>query len=147
MNGNHRYEVRGTEALACRYERGSSRNVIDYDIARRSYEARQRLARRQQRAQVPACPSQRKSERLARKQEYTFADVVESEYTPGRTSVDAIGGILRQAKSSIVNHPFWWQLRDGTLKGIDTGKATYRQVLNTSTICLAVSMVLVFLGA
>lgn len=147
MNGNHRYEVRGTEALACRYERGSSRNVIDYDIARRSYEARQRLARRQQRSTVPACPSQRQSERLARKQDLTFADVVESGYTHDRTTVDSVGDLLRHAKASVVNHPFWWQLRDGSLKGIDSGKVTYRQVFNTSTVCLALSMVIVFLGA
>ena len=147
MNGNHRYEVRGTEALACWSEKGSSRNVIDYDIARRSYEARQRLARRQQHSQVPARPAHKQAERLARKQSLTFADVVESEYTPGRTTVDSVGDLLHQAKSSLVNHPFWYQLRDGSLKGIDSGKTTYRQVFSASTVCLTLSMVMIFLGA
>lgn len=147
MNGNHRYEVRGTGALACRIEQEGSRNLIDYDIARRSYEARQRLAHRQQRAQVPAHSAKREVLSHARKRDLTLADVVEQEYTPNRTMVDSVGEMLHHAKTAVANHPFSTQLRNGSLKGEFNGKMTYRQAFNTSTVCLALSALMIFLGA
>ena len=146
MNGNCRYDVRGTEALACRFERKGERNLIDYDIARRSYEARQRLAKRQQRANAPVQPSRRHMDQRAHR-EVTLVDVVESAYTPNRHAIDSIADTLQQAKSAITSHPFWDQLRYGSLAGKDTGRMSYRQAFSTTTVCLTLSVLMVFLGS
>ena len=145
MNANIKYETRGTEALACRIGREREHNLIDYDIARRSYEARQRLAQRQQRAQNPVRSAQNPRQ-VTRKRNLSLVDAVESTYTPNRSVIDNIGDMLFQVKSTIQSHPFWTQLKNGSLAGHDSGRLTYREVFNTTSACFALSALMVFLG-
>jgi hypothetical protein len=141
MNENWRYEVYGTTALATREERHSSSTIIDYDIARRSYEARQRLAQRQ------AASHARNQQRIAPSRRSSLQRVVEDAYTPERGPVETLGDMCRQACNAIASHPFTTQLIHGSLRGRRVSASTYRDVLSTSVVCVALSSLMIFVGA
>ena len=144
MNQNRCYEIHGTQALACRFDREREADIIDYDIARRSYEARRRLAQRQQRAHAEASLRQRPAEReIARR--VRLQDLVEDNYTPNRTMLDALGDTAGKVAEAISSNPFVYQLKHGTLRGFETGKTDYRNVITSVTLCLSFTAVISFL--
>lgn len=145
MNGNYRYEVRGSQALACRYKVGEEDNLIDYDVARRSYEARIRLARRQQQAAEDFGGSAKDAGMYA-KERLSLTRVARVSYTPERTSVDAVAELAHKAAVAVSEHPFVDQLKHGSIEGRQMGNITYRQAFSTGAICMALSAVLIFVG-
>lgn len=146
MRENRQYEIQGTVALARREDWGSDRNVIDYDVARRSYEARQRLAARQAGLSTNA-HAFRKQQIAPSMREDRLQRIVEDAYTPNRSILDAVGDLGSKAYEAISSHPFAYQLRHGSLRGRPLKGATYRQVFSTTAFCAALSCLMVFLGA
>jgi len=144
MNQNSCYEIRGTQALACQFDREREASIIDYDIARRSYEARKRLAQRQQRANSNASLQRRPAKREMA-QRVTLQDLVEDSYTPNRTMIDTLGDIASKIAHAAATNPFAYQLKHGTLRGFETGKTDYRDVITSVTFCLSFTAVLTFL--
>ena len=145
MNGNYRYEVRGSQALACRYIDGEERNIIDYDVARRSFEARMRLEQRRQRTDA-ATRSRTHAAHERAESRITLSDVARSSYTPKRTMLDALADAAHNVACAIREHPFVDQLRHGSAAGKQMGETTYRQAFSTGAACMALSAVLVFVG-
>ena len=146
MNENRRYEVRGSMALAAREERTGSHNVIDYDIARRSYEARQRLARRQANLHQAGYADPRQMG-IASTSRRSLQKMVEDSYTPQRNIFEVASDMGNQLRKAILSHPFVEQLKYGSLSGRPMQGATYRQVMSTTVVCVAISSVMVFVGA
>lgn len=143
MNEIRRYEVRGTAAMASREELPERGAIIDYDIARRSYEARQRLARRQASSGKPAARGMQSRGTVSR---MSALDAARASYTPGSSMFGTLGDIVRNIGFAISQHPFLEQLRHGSDAGFETGKATYRQVFTSATVCMAVSAAIMFVG-
>jgi len=147
MNENRRFETRGTAALACRVEGEGHANVIDYDIARRSYEARVRLAARQERRNLEVSQHSHRADSRSERNALRMQDVVESTYTPHMGMAESVGNALRNACHAIAAHPFVEQFRHGSLSGEELHGITYRQAIHSATACLALSMVMIFVGA
>ena len=146
MLENNRYGIQGTAALAYRDEHETRGAIIDYDVARRSYEARCRLAARQANlARKDQHISRGRPNRNTEKAE--FQRIVEDAYTPGRTASQALGDFAREAQRAIASHPFIDQLKYGSLKGAPIGNATYRQVFGTTAVCTVLSAITIFVGA
>ena len=146
MMQNCRYEVRGTMALA--YEdRREETNLIDYDIARRSYEARRRLAQRQQRAAAEKPVTHAHHNRQLSTRRPTLEETVASSYTPDRTTTQMLSDLVSRLGDAVSSHPFVDQLRYGSLRGVETGKATYKQVFSSATVCVVLSALMIFVGA
>lgn len=146
MAENMRYEVRGTTALAAP-RRGGEENLIDYDIARRSYEARQRLAARQAHAREAGNLVSRGKTGGHSSSRPTMQEVVWETATPGRMASSSLRETAQGARVALLTNPIWLDLLEGTARGQATGKATYRQVLHATTIGLAMCAAIVFLGA
>ncbi|MDO4399583.1 MAG: hypothetical protein Q4D27_01385 [Coriobacteriia bacterium] len=150
MNEIRRYEIQGTAAMACKeYQRGESA-LIDYEVARRSYEARVRLAQRQaagQRSMSRHESRQQVSHVNRRSGHIGLQDAVRRSYTPHQSVSRTVSNMWEQAVHTVANHPFWYQLKNGTTAGRETGKATYKQVFTSATVCMALSAVMVFVGA
>ena len=148
MMQNRRYEVRGSMALA--YSDQQDENLIDYDIARRSFEARQRLALRQQRAAREAMTRTRPHhdhQEIASRKRPTLEETMASSYTPGRTMSGAANELLTQLGTAISSHPFVYQLRYGSLRGEESGRMSYRHVVRGTTVYVAISAFMLFIGA
>ena len=146
MNQNIRYETRGTIALACSHDAEREQNIIDYDLARRSYEARRRLAARQakQRAQAGI---QDANLAVAPMRHRNLQRIVEESYTPSQDTVEGLGSLVRGACDAIASHPFVTQLKEGTLKGKPIPGLSYRQVFSSGVVTIMLSSVIIFLGA
>ena len=145
MNGNYRYEVRGSQALACRYVDGEERNIIDYDVARRSYEARMRLEQRKRNAGATVRSHAHPASEHAESR-ITLSGVARSSYTPERTMLDVLADAAHAVACAIREHPFVDQLKHGSAAGKQMGEASYRQVFSTGAACMVLSTVLVFVG-
>ena len=150
MNEIRRYEIQGTAAMACKEYQREESALIDYEVARRSYEARVRLAQRQaaERRSMSRHESRRQVPLAGRySRSMGLQDAVRHSYTPHQSVSRTISNMWEQAVHTVANHPFWYQLKKGTTEGRETGKATYKQVFTSATVCMALSAVMVFVGA
>lgn len=145
MNQNRRYTVQGSIALAYCDERDGGQNIIDYDIARRSYEARCRLAARQAQIRQQSAV-QEKRIAVSSPRRDSLQRIAEDSYTPGWSLIDACGHMVRSARETIGSHPFVDQLKHGSLRGRRADGETYHQVFSTTVACVVLSSVMVFIG-
>ena len=145
MVETRRYEVKGTAALACREEVRGEEGFIEYDAARRAFEARQRLEARRQRAGRTCTQDIQRASR-ARDKRLSLQDVVEDAYQPQSSTTSFLTYAYVSLRDAVLSHPFTHQLRYGTLAGKPAKHGTNRQIFGTTVASMAFTALIVFVS-
>lgn len=153
MGEKYLHEIEGTAALATHADARHQARVIDYDIARRSHEARQRLARRQAARNRAAGEGKRSVEAVSRAplaqpahQQMTLQKLVSESYEPNRTVAEFLADAFAKCADAIVSHPLWVQAKTGSLAGKDFGHLTDRQIVSATAVTTVVGAAMIFIG-
>ena len=154
------YEIQGTSALAYPKPQGADKHVIDYDIARRSYESHRRLDAPETfgNQTISASPSVRRNAAhyagafqltdtayLRPAQRMTLQDLACESYDPYAPSTRVFSDTYASVKSGELSWYLLDGLNRGSLAGVDSGKTSFSEVLRFGAIGLSLVIALMFL--
>ncbi len=154
------YEIQGTSALACSKSSDRVERIIDYDIARRSFESHMRFGinpsqwesfegsclSRDYDMPLPSSlhqPSRRNPRQSA--QRVTLHDVIGESYDAQAPSTRFISQTCESVKNGGLSWYLLGGLHSGSCAGMDSGKASMREVLRIGIAGLGIVVALLLL--